>query len=432
MHSGLWREIWILIGIAIASLFFGALTGRPFLIAAIGFGLYIAWTLRNLRSLHSWLIDHHASDIPDAGGLWGEVFDEILKLVKQSSRRQDHLSGMLTRFQKAASAMPDAVIVLSQQDDIEWANTSAATLLGVRYPRDVGMRLLNLLRDPEFAQYLERGDYTELLEIVSPENSDIHVSIQITPFGSSQKLVVGRDVTHLARLEQMRRHFVANVSHELRTPLTVLGGYVETLRQMGKINMADLNKHLDTMHEQSLRMQRLVDDLLTLSRLETAPPRTKEETVDVAMLLESLKEQARVLSQDQGHVITLEADRSLHLLGRRDELMSAFSNLVNNAVRYTPGGGDINLVWRATGTGADFTVTDTGEGIPLMHIPHLTERFYRVDTARSRASGGTGLGLSIVKHVLLRHDASLEIESEVGRGSTFRCVFPASRVVTRP
>ncbi|HEY5683191.1 MAG TPA: phosphate regulon sensor protein PhoR, partial [Sulfuricaulis sp.] len=172
MHSGLWREIWILIGIAIASLFFGALTGRPFLIAAIGFVLYIAWTLRNLRSLHSWLIDHRASDIPDAGGLWGEVFDEILKLVKQSSRRQDHLSGMLTRFQKAASAMPDAVIVLSQQDDIEWANTSAATLLGVRYPRDVGMRLLNLLRDPEFAQYLERGDYTELLEIVSPENSD--------------------------------------------------------------------------------------------------------------------------------------------------------------------------------------------------------------------------------------------------------------------
>lgn len=432
MHSGLWREIWILIGIAIASLFFGALTGRPFLIAAIGFGLYIAWTLRYLRSIHRWLIEHRASDIPDAGGLWGEVFDEILKLVKQSSRRQDHLSGMLTRFQKAASAMPDAVIVLSQQGDIEWANTSAATLLGVRYPRDVGMRLLNLLRDPEFAQYLERGDYTELLEIVSPENSDIHVSIQVTPFGSSQKLVVGRDVTHLARLEQMRRHFVANVSHELRTPLTVLGGYVETLRQMDKINMVDLRKHLDTMHEQSARMQRLVDDLLTLSRLETAPPRTKEETVDVAVLLESLKEQAQLLSGDQGHVITLEADRSLHLLGSRDELMSAFSNLVNNAVRYTPGGGEIKLAWRASGAGADFTVTDTGEGIPLMHIPHLTERFYRVDTARSRASGGTGLGLSIVKHVLLRHDASLEIESEVGRGSTFRCVFPASRVVTRP
>ena len=432
MHPGLWREIWILASIAVASLFFGALTGRPFLIAAIGFGFYIASTLRHLRNLHRWLLDRHAGDIPDAGGLWGEVFDEMRKLVKQASRRQDHLSGMLTRFQKAASAMPDAVIVLSQQGDIEWANTSAATLLGVSYPRDVGMRLINLLREPEFARYLERGDYTEMLQIVSPENSEIHISIQVTPFGSSQKLVVGRDVTHLARLEEMRRHFVANVSHELRTPLTVLGGYVETLQHMDNIKTADLRKHLDTMHEQSLRMQRLVDDLLTLSRLETAPPRTKEETVDVTKLLESLKEQAQLLSGEQHHVIMLEADQSLHLLGSREELTSAFSNLINNAVRYTPAQGTIRLVWRATNSGAEFAVTDTGEGIPLMHIPHLTERFYRVDTARSRASGGTGLGLSIVKHVLLRHDASLEIESEVGRGSTFRCVFPASRMVSKP
>ncbi|MCR4302244.1 MAG: phosphate regulon sensor histidine kinase PhoR [Sulfuricaulis sp.] len=428
MHPGLWREIWILAGIAVTSLFIGALIGRPFLVAAIGFGLYIAWTLRYLRSLHRWLLDRRDSEFPDAGGLWGEVFDEIRKLVKLTSRRQDHLSSMLTRFQKAASAMPDAVIVLSHQGDIEWANTSAATLLGVRYPRDAGMRLINLLRDPEFAQYLERGDYTELLEIFSPENSDIHVSIQVTPFGSSQKLVVGRDVTHLARLEQMRRHFVANVSHELRTPLTVLGGYVETLRQIDKINITDLRKHLDTMREQSERMQRLVNDLLTLSRLETSAPRTRDESVDVAELLEGLKVQAQILSGEQQHAITLEADRSLRLLGSREELLSAFSNLTNNAVRYTPAKGAIQLAWRTTGAGAEFAVTDTGEGIELMHIPHLTERFYRVDTARSRASGGTGLGLSIVKHVLLRHDASLEIESDVGHGSTFRCVFPASRV----
>ena len=380
--------------------------------------------------MHRWLQDRRADEIPDAGGMWGEVFDEIRKLVKQTSRRQDQLSGMLARFQKAASAMPDAVVVLSQLDDIEWANTSAETLLGIRYPRDIGVRLFNLLRDPDFAQYLQRGDYAELFEIISPENSELHVSIQITPFGSSQKLVVGRDVTHLANLEQMRRHFVANVSHELRTPLTVLGGYVETLQHMDKINMADLRKHLDTMHEQSVRMQRLVDDLLTLSRLETAPPRTKDESVDVAQLLENLKQQAQLLSGKQHHAITLDADRSLRLLGSREELLSAFSNLINNAVRYTPAKGSIRLVWRSTNAGAEFTVTDTGEGIALMHIPHLTERFYRVDTARSRASGGTGLGLSIVKHVLLRHDASLEIESEVGHGSTFRCVFPASCVVS--
>ncbi len=428
MHPGLWREIWILAGIAALSLFLGALTGRPFLVAALGFGCYIAWTLRHLRNLHRWLLDRRAGDMPEAGGLWGEVFDEIHKLVKQASRRQDQLSGMLARFQNAASAMPDAVVVLSQAGDIEWANRSAASLLGIRYPHDAGMRLLNLLRVPGFAQYLERGEYAEPLEITSPDNREIHVSIQITPFGSSQKLVLGRDVTRLMRLEQMRRHFVANVSHELRTPLTVLGGYVETLQQMDHIGMEDLKKHLSTMHEQSQRMQRLVEDLLTLSKLETAPPRTHVEPVDVAALLKSLAEQAALLSGENRHDITLEADPSLKLLGSREELHSAFSNLINNAVRYTPAGGRIQLSWRTVDDGAEFAVTDTGEGIASEHIPHLTERFYRVDTARSRASGGTGLGLSIVKHVLLRHDARLEIESEVGQGSTFRCVFPALRV----
>ncbi len=429
MHPGLWREIWILVGIAALSLFLGALTGRPFLTTAIGFGFYIGWTLRHLRNLHRWLLDRRAGDMPEAGGLWGEVFDEIHKLVKQASRRQDQLSGMLARFQKAASAMPDAVVVLSQAGDIEWANRSAASLLGIRYPHDAGMRLLNLLRVPGFAQYLERGEYVEPLEITSPDNREIHVSIQITPFGSSQKLVIGRDVTRLMRLEQMRRHFVANVSHELRTPLTVLGGYVETLRHMDQIKMEDLQKHLSTMHEQSQRMQRLVEDLLMLSKLETAPPRTHVEPVDIAALLKSLVEQATLLSGENRHDITLEADPSLRLLGNRDELHSAFSNLVNNAVRYTPAGGGIRLSWRAAGDGAEFAVSDTGEGIAPEHFSHLTERFYRVDTARSRASGGTGLGLSIVKHVLLRHDARLEIESEVGQGSTFRCVFPEQRVV---
>ena len=428
MHPGLWREIWILVGIGMLSLFFGAVTGRPFLIAAFGFGFYIAWTLRHLRNLHRWLLDRRAGDMPEAGGLWGEVFDEIYKLVKQASRRQDQLSGMLARFQKAASAMPDAVVVLSQTGDIEWANRSAASLLGIHYPRDAGVRLLNLLRVPGFAQYLERGEYAEPLEITSPDNREILVSIQITPFGSSQKLVLGRDVTRVARLEQMRRHFVANVSHELRTPLTVLGGYVETLQQMEQIGIGDLRKHLATMHEQSLRMQRLVDDLLMLSKLETAPPRTQGEPVNIDALLKSLAEQAALLSGESRHVITLDADPSLKLLGNREELHSAFSNLINNAVRYTPAAGAIRLTWRATDTGAEFAVADSGEGIALEHIPHLTERFYRVDTARSRASGGTGLGLSIVKHVLLRHDAKLEIESEVGQGSTFRCLFPEQRI----
>src|SRR3990170_1215124 len=227
----------------------------------------------------------------------------------------------------------------------------------------------------------------------------------------------------------MRRTFVANVSHELRTPLTVLAGYVETLRDMKALGPGDLKRHLATMSEQATRMQRLVDDLLTLSKLETAPPHRHDDAVDVAALLAGLKEQAELLSGENRHALTLESDGSLKLLGNREELTSAFSNLINNAVRYTPAGGSIRLSWHAAEDGAEFAVTDTGEGIAPEHFPHLTERFYRVDTARSRASGGTGLGLSIVKHVLLRHDAQLQIESELGRGSTFTCEFPLTHVV---
>ncbi len=427
MHPGLWREFWILTGIAAASLLFGALTGRPFLVAAIGFGLYIVTTLRHLRQLHRWLLDRKSSDIPDAGGLWGDVFDELYRGAKQTRRREAQLSEVLTRFESAASAMPDAVAIVSRAGEIEWANPAAERLLGIRYPQDRGMRLLNLLRDPDFAHYLQKGDYSEPIEIESPESDQIYLSVQITPFGSRQQLVIGRDVTRLARLEQMRRNFVANVSHELRTPLTVLGGYIETLQQIDRIRPEELRKHMTIMHEQSARMQRLVDDLLTLSKLETSPPRTQDQVVDVAALLAGLKEQAEILSGENRHVITLEADPDLKLLGSREELTSAFLNLINNAIRYTPAGGSVRLTWRARDSGAEFIVADTGEGIAPEHIPHLTERFYRVDTARSRASGGTGLGLSIVKHVLLRHEARLDIESEPGRGSTFICVFPPAR-----
>ena len=428
MSQNFWREIWILAGIAFASLVLGFIIGRPFLIAAIGFSFYIFTTMRHLQQLHHWLLNRQKAEIPDADGLWGDVFNEIRKLMKQTEHREDQLNEMLGRFQSAAAAMPDAMVILSQEGDIEWANPAAGRLFGIKYPRDAGTRLFNLLRDPDFIQYLQRGDYSELLEINSPENSEIHISIQVTPFGSLQKLVIGRDVTRIARLEQMRRHFVANVSHELRTPLTVLGGFVETLNHMDQIRMEELKKYLATMQEQTLRMQRLVDDLLMLSKLETAAPRTHDETVDVISLLVGLKEQAELLSGDQHHAITIEVDRSLRLLGSRDELLSAFSNLINNAVRYTPAGGRIALQWcAAPDGGANFTVSDTGVGVALEHIPHLTERFYRVDTARSRASGGTGLGLSIVKHVLLRHDAHLNIESEPGVGSTFTCYFPPAR-----
>lgn len=428
MRPGLWREIWILAGIALGSLVLGAISGRHFLVAAIGFGLYIAAQLRNLYRLHRWLQNRSGQEIPDAGGLWGEAFNEIRKLMKRAGQREDQLTDMLTRFQNAASAMPDAVVILSQNDEIEWANPTAAPLLGIEFPRDTGARLSNLLRTPEFNRYMRDGAFSEPLEMTSPGEPEKSLSLQIIPFGEAQKLIIGRDVTRLARLEQMRRIFVANVSHELRTPLTVLAGYVETLHGMHTLDATDLKKHLTTMHEQAARMQRLVDDLLTLSKLETAAPARRDETVDIPGLLAGLREQAEILSGKQHHRIRLEAAPGLNLRGRREELHSAFMNLINNAVRYTPAGGAILLKWAADGDGARFSVTDSGEGIAAEHIPHLTERFYRVDTARSRATGGTGLGLSIVKHVLARHDAVLTIESEPGRGSVFSCVFPASRL----
>jgi two-component system, OmpR family, phosphate regulon sensor histidine kinase PhoR len=429
VQPGVWREIWILIAVGIASLLLGAFTNHLFLVVAAAFGLYIAYTLRHLHQLQRWLTGRTRDELPDAGGLWGDVFDEIRRLVKQAKRREDRLAGTLSRMQDATAAMPDAVVILTQRDEIEWVNVAAGRLLGMAYPRDAGVRLGNLVRAPEFAQYLHAADFAEPLEVVSPANGEIFLSIQIIPFGDSQKLVIARDVTRLQRLEQMRRTFVANVSHELRTPLTVLAGYVETLAQMPRFDRNDMQKHLAIMQDQSTRMQRLVDDLLTLSRLETAPPRRHDEVVDVPALLAGLKEQAELLSGDNRHAISLECEPGLNLRGSREELHSAFSNLINNAVRYTRPGGAIRLSWHSDGEGARFAVADTGDGIAPEHIAHLTERFYRVDTARSRASGGTGLGLSIVKHVLLRHNATLAIDSEPGKGSTFSCVFAAERVL---
>jgi len=431
MHPNLWREVWVVAFVALGALLLGLASDYPFLSAAAVFGAYIAVLLRRLQQLQRWLLARANAEIPDADGVWGDVFNEIRKLVKQAETREDHLADMVERFQNAAAAMPDAVVIVSQNDEIEWANPIAAPLLGISYPRDGGLRLGNLIRNPEFAHYLQTGAFSEPLEMTSPANTRKTVLLQIIPFGASQKLIIGRDVTRLLLLEEMRRHFVANVSHELRTPITVLSGYLETLRNIKPPRAEELEKHLAIMHEQALRMQRLVDDLLTLSRLETTPPARHDEPVDVPALLEALKDTAQLLSNDRQHRITLDADPDLQLLGDSEELRSAFSNLINNAVRYTPPGGAIELHWQADPEGARLSVRDSGEGIGAQHIPRLTERFYRVDSARSRATGGTGLGLSIVKHVLLRHDAYLDIHSEVGKGSTFSCMFPAARAVRR-
>jgi len=428
MSGNLWREIWILIGIALTSLLLAEITDYPFLIAALGFGFYILLNLRNLVQLNRWLVNKR-EDVPDAGGLWGEVLDRIRALARDTEKREDRLTEMLKRFQNASAATPDAMLIVSRRHEIEWANASSERLFGIATARDTGRRLVNLVRHPAFVSYLERGEYTDAFEMASPAQPERSLSVRIIPFGSNQKLIIGRDTTHLAQLEQMRRNFVANISHELRTPLTVLTGFLETLKDMDKPAGTDLSKHFKTMHEQAQRMSRLVDDLLTLSKLETTPATVHEEAIDIAALLTSLKETAELLSGEQAHRITLDIDNGLRLLGNEEELRSAFSNLINNAVRYTPAGGNIRLVWKLEDERPVFAVIDSGTGVPPQHLPHLTERFYRVDTARSRDTGGTGLGLSIVKHILLRHDARLIIDSKLGKGSTFTCIFPPARAI---
>jgi two-component system, OmpR family, phosphate regulon sensor histidine kinase PhoR len=446
VRRNLWRELWILAGLIALGLAIGLIASHPFLLSVIGLVVYIALQLRQMRRLHEWLLSDQRGEAPDAAGLWGDVYTEIRKLVRQGDRHTDALTDMLMRFQSAAAAMPDAMVILSEHEEIELVNPAAARLLGLRHPRDIGVRIANLIRDPDFAAYLSRRNFAEALEIPSPRDPDQTISIQVITFSARRKLVIGRDVTRVTRLEQMRRTFVANVSHELRTPITVLSGYLETLRGIDHLQAEEMKKHFATMHEQATRMQRLVDDLLMLSRLETEPPRHKEEVIDVATLLAGLREQAEIISGAAKHRLTLEADPQVRLRGSREELYSAFMNIVQNAVRYTLPGGAITLRWEhnsdagqdarisrehrdVRSDGANFSVTDSGDGIATEHIPRLTERFYRVDTGRSRASGGTGLGLSIVKHVLLRHDAELRVESEIGKGSTFICAFPEARVV---
>ncbi|MDH5665984.1 MAG: phosphate regulon sensor histidine kinase PhoR, partial [Nitrosopumilus sp.] len=400
-----------------------------FLGATIALAIYTGLNLRQLFRLQNWLVSSDKSNIPEAGGYWGELFNEIHLMDKERRKHQQRLRKVLTRFQKAAAALPDGTVILSNENKIEWANRSANDLLGINIRNDIGHQVTNLVRHPGFIQYLEQGNFNEIISIPSPEKPNHSLVIQIIPFGSSQRLLTCRDITHIRKLEAMRSQFVANVSHELRSPITVLSGYLETLRGMQAIKPDVLHKALNNMHEQAKRMERLVVDLIALTKLETTPS-AEQKTVDVAALLSSLVEAAQEISGSKQHKITLQIDSTRQLRGSQEELYSLFSNLINNAVRYSPEKTHINVRWFASNDEAVFEVEDHGPGIAAIHIPRLTERFYRVDADRSRESGGTGLGLAIVKHVLERHDGHLIIESELDKGSTFRCIFPNKRTIS--
>jgi two-component system phosphate regulon sensor histidine kinase PhoR len=423
-------ELGRVVFIAALLLVVGLAADRVALVLLIGSAGYLAWHVYHLYRLERWLRRGSGGTEPPQGtGIWGEVYHHFYTLQRRSRERERKLASMLDRFQEAAAAMPDATVVTKSTGEIEWFNSAAERLLGLHSPEDIGQQILNLVRRPAFATYLRQGNFSEPLELPSPENESVMLQVRVVPYGRDQRLLVARDVTRLHRLEQMRRDFVANVSHELRTPLTVIAGFLETMRDAEDATLDEQwGSSLELMQNQATRMQRIVEDLLLLSRLEMDTAPEARDPVSVPSMLAAIREEAIRLSGDKGHAITLEADDRLWVLGNEQSLRSAFSNLVFNAVRYTPAGGNIGIRWYADRSGACLDVSDNGIGIPARHIPRLTERFYRVDVSRSRESGGTGLGLAIVKHVLNRHNARLEIESKPGEGSTFRCYFAGKAV----
>ena len=349
----------------------------------------------------------------------------LRQLRRESTRREAELEESLVRWRDAARALPDGVVILDA-DRIAWSNDIAQVHLNIG-PDDVGTRITHLVRAPDFMRYLDAGEFDKPVQIRTGGGQRL-LSVLVVPYGREQRLVLSRDVTQLERVERMRSEFVANVSHELRTPLTVVAGFLEILRDEG--DAAERDRYLALMTQQSQRMQRLVEDLLTLSALESSPPPPIDEVVDMRALADRLGAEARALSGGR-HRIAVDAPAALDLLGSEKELASAFGNLVSNAVRYTPEHGTIRIRWDTAGDGARFAVEDTGIGIAAEHLPRLAERFYRVDRGRSRESGGTGLGLAIVKHALMRHGGVLEIDSTPGEGSRFAARFSGSRLRPR-
>jgi two-component system phosphate regulon sensor histidine kinase PhoR len=410
---------------ALAGLVAGAAWGWGVL--AVGLLGLLLWHVRHLSRLHRWLANPLPGKVPEGEGIWDEVLAALHRLERESAKREQGLADGLARMRRAVQALPDGVVILDSANRIEWCNRTAEAQLQLDGRADVGQNIANLVREPEFVEYLEAPQESP---VRITRGQGVALSLRLIPFGQSQKLLLARDVTQFERVDAMRRDFVANVSHELRTPLTVLVGFLETVREL-KLDPQRQRDYLGMMQEQAARMQRIIDDLLTLSTLDSAPPASDETRIAVRPLLDRLKSDAEALSGGR-HAIRVEVEEANDVLGVEAELASAFGNLVSNAIRYTPTGGTVTLAWREGTDGARFSVEDTGIGIEAEHIPRLTERFYRVDRSRSRETGGTGLGLAIAKRALARHDAVLEVQSEPGKGSRFSARFPARRLAAQP
>jgi two-component system phosphate regulon sensor histidine kinase PhoR len=410
----------------------GWLFGNPWGGLACALALHLAWVLANLFRLEWWLRHRSYADPPDVGGVWGEIIAQIVRLHRRKRFHKQRFVQLMRQLQRSTAALPDGVVILNAQREIVWFNRMAARLLNLRRMADLGMRIENLLRAPEFVRHLAGADYANPVVVRTTTGEDGFLSLQVAPYGDGQLLLLVRDVSRQMRLEAVRRDFVANASHELRSPLTVISGYLETLAQDPVVD-AELKGPVAEMRRQAERMTAIIRDLLELSRLEETDEIVGGTEVDVAALASLLRKDvlARPVHPKE---VRVRVEGPAVLLGDEPEIHSAFSNLVDNAAKYTAAEGSLEIRWWVDADGGHFAVADTGMGIPPEHIPRLTERFYRVDAGRSRVTGGSGLGLAIVKHVLQRHGATLEVQSTLGVGSTFTCHFPPERLApaTRP
>lgn len=393
-----------------------------------GFIIYLLLLAKRYQAFELWMRSG-LTEPEEFDGIFDDLAFRMFRIRTRSSKRKKRLSELLRRWQDTSSALPDAAVVLDKDGDIIRFNPAASTMLGLK-SSDQGQYIGNFIRNPRFIHYLLAGDYEEHLEIASPQDMTHILNIRITPYGKDQRLMLVGDVTHIQRLMTMRRDFIGNVSHELRTPLTVIMGYLESMKDCDDCDEKLLKDYIGRIEAPAHRMKSLVEDLLLLSRLDTGAPAglSGSSEINVAAILKNIMVEAEQLSHGR-HVISVDIASDIRLKGIEKEIYSAFNNLVTNAIRYTPEGGEIKIDWMAEGDSASFCVRDNGPGISREHLPRLTERFYRVDVGRSRSSGGTGLGLAIVKQIVRRHDAELRIDSELGKGSEFCCVFPAARVV---
>lgn len=430
MTKPAWQHVAWIVGALLAALAVGALFDRALLFLAAALAAILAWHVRSLLRFEHWLRRRSVEPPPDMSGLWGEVMAITARIYRRKVFHKRRVTMLLREFRRMTAAMPDGAVLLGPSREILWFNRTAGQWLGLRRKIDYGIRIDNLVRHPGFIEYLEKRGAMAPPRIHLPKHGDRWLLFRlVTTSDTGQQLLILRDVTNEARLESMRKDFVANASHELRSPLTVIGGYLDALSEEPGLDPA-WQQPVQEMRRQSDRMRNIVQDLLELSRLEARGGDAELAPVDVPGMLALIRKDALARPERPG-TVELHLDSDACLLGSESELHSIFSNLVSNAVKYTPAAGRVDIRWWTNARGAHLEVRDTGIGIPAEHLPRLTERFYRVDAGRSRKMGGSGLGLAIVKHALQRHGGRLEVLSVEGKGSTFSCHFPPERVAAR-